>query len=443
MAGKVDLYNLGAVGVINTTSPVHGPDGALQSAQNAVPDTRGQQGAITKRDGLTAINSSSAGGTVKGVVNVGLLTTATVYVGTQNGSGLSNGWYKTTDAFATQPLLIDDSGGVGTVGVPHRNSGKANMIFLVNGENDKYTGVKAVVWQNKLYYAVSDLIYTQGTDSPPIYVFDGTFDREFVRVPVNPDAGQISYSMTHIMAEGNYLYVATHDAGDNFATHKGSVYRVDPVSGAILKLGATFPTGYVPFCLIWYQGRLWAGTYSEDSTKSGRVYTIRPGIDSAWTLDHTTTAGQGEVISMAVYNGNLYIGTRGSSGAAGLVKKRDSAGTWTTSQTGPSTSAIQGYVSLCVFGSNLYASYFDDTNNTWQIEKFNDSSWSTVNSGATEDMYYLFTDGTTLYALDGSMSGTATLLVSTNGTSWTARSTGSWSSPAAQWQTAYFGVMVL
>lgn len=442
--GKIDLYNLGSLGVDLTKSPIHGPDGSLTSCQNAVPNTRGETGGLAKRDGLVAINSSTAGGSVQGVIQVGLRLTQTVYVGLVNGGH----WYSSTDAFATQPTQTSGSGPPADVGSPTQVGSSSGGLFsaVVNTTNDtRLQGENATVWNNQLFYAGNPASaggFTQGTTAPNIRVFDGSVDREFALIPINPSSGVVSWAIFHMMTEANSLYVATQDSGAIGAT-LGSVYKLNPVTGGFTKLGATFPAGFPPFCLTWYQGKLWAGTFSGDATQSGRVYWIRPDIDTAWTLDNTSAAGQGEITAITQYAGNLYTANWGSTGLAGLVRRRDTAGTWTTSQTGPTTAAAQGYISLRVFGANLYASYFDNTNNTWQIEKFNDTSWSTVNSASLEDAYFLYTDGATLYAFDGSNSGSPTLLITTNGTSWTARSLGSWSSPAAAGQGSAFGVLTL
>ena len=436
MPGKVDLYNLGSVGVDLTKSKIHADDGSLLSSQNAVPDVRGEAGGLTKRDGLIAINSSTAGGSITGALDIPLpapaITSAaarrTLYIGgtRTNGSNLAVWW---PSYGGTYPTLV-----------PAAHSESANFpnpplysysVFTALQQSGRVlNGRFATVWDNKLYYAADaelDGGFTSGLNSPHIRVFKTTDidtaascnDRLFAQVPVNPDVAANSVTIVHMMTEGSYIYLTTHDAGSAFASHKGSVYRMDPKTGAFLKLGATFPTGYVPYCLTWWLGRLWAGTYSEDSAASGRVYFIRPGIDSTWTLDHTTTAGQGEIFALAAYKGELYAATGGSSGAAGLVKKRTTTGTWSTSQTGAGTGANQWYSSLVVFGTNLYAAYRNATGSANSIEKFDGSSWSSVETTNPGAPWQLETDNIRIFAIEMGAAGTGTYLHSTSGTSWT------------------------
>lgn len=438
MAGKIDLYNLGSVGVDLTKSDLHKDDGSLVSAQNAVPDNRGQAGGITKRDGLTAINGTTAGGSVQGAVHVPLPATKTLYLVGSSDGGANAEWASSTDSFATISTTEAadlDAGAVRAV---------SQLSDLQQGdvtptEVDYWAGNPVTTWKNKIVFANNRY---RGLVTQAVSVFDGTTYREIAQLPINPDVGAAAKGIIHLLGEGEYVYVAVWDAGTAKASHKGSVYRLSPTTGQWLKLGATFPTGFVPSALCWYLGRLWAGTYSEDRAESGRVYWIRPGIDSAWTLDHTTTAGQGEIFSLAVYKGELYAATRGDTGTAGLVKKRTTTGTWSTSLTGYSTARAQGYLSLCTFGANLYAAYYE-YNASSRISKFDGSSWSTVlDFSGTQHHYMLYTDGSIIVAQDiQNTTANDVLYTSANGSSWTDRSSVAGAS-AYDEQRPGFGVIV-
>ena len=70
MPGKLDLYNLGDVGVKLVDSPVHAADGSYTSAQNvSVSLVRGQHG-IRKRSGLALLTGTSMSGSVLSIINV-------------------------------------------------------------------------------------------------------------------------------------------------------------------------------------------------------------------------------------------------------------------------------------------------------------------------------------------------------------------------------------
>lgn len=70
MGGKLDLYNLGDLGVHLVETPVHSPDGSFTAAQNvAVSQDQGEHG-IRKRHGMSKFNSVAMVGSVVSLTNV-------------------------------------------------------------------------------------------------------------------------------------------------------------------------------------------------------------------------------------------------------------------------------------------------------------------------------------------------------------------------------------
>lgn len=413
MAGKINLYNLGTMGVDLTKSIIHADDGTLRKAQNAVPDPRGEFGGVSKRDGLGAINSTSAGGSVQGAIDVPLPATAKAFLGRTNAAGTAQGWNTSTDMFATASTTISS-------GVPANPADIFKMVDVWGGTTVAYFTRPYCVLDNRFYYAGNN--YTLGSTAPTIRVFNGVVDRDMIHLPANPDVGTTPpRGVLGMTAYRGLIYVSTWDGGTTSANFKGSVYELNPITGSLTKLGATFPTGILPGTLIPYLGKLWVGTISNDTAIAGRVYWIRFAGDTAFTLDHTTTIGRGEITDMAVYKGLLYVSTRGGGGNAGLVKVRSLAGVWSTSRTGPAATAINGYDSLMVFGDNLYAGFSDTTGADYYIEKFDNSSWSSVLTVNLTGFPMLFSFGGTLLAAN-MYYASGGLHTSTNGTSWTDRS---------------------
>lgn len=56
MPGKINLYNLGVVGVDIVSSPVHSPDGSYISAQNATSSPEDTEESLRKRPGMTRLS---------------------------------------------------------------------------------------------------------------------------------------------------------------------------------------------------------------------------------------------------------------------------------------------------------------------------------------------------------------------------------------------------
>jgi hypothetical protein len=180
----------------------------------------------------------------------------------------------------------------------------------------------------------------------------------------------------------------------------------------------------MPYALAWHMGRLWLGTNNGIGTV-GKIYWFRPGIDTAWTQDHaTSTDSAGGVLSMVSYRGNLMVGTDNAAASRGKVLQRTPAGVWSTSQSGSGGSAVvnNGYLSMVLFGTNLYASYWNkDTTAVSRIEKFDGSTWTLVFLGAGSNLkpfMQLAVDSNTLFGFGGSIGYSACVIRTDNGTSW-------------------------
>ena len=439
--GKLAAYNLGSVGVMVDRSALHMEDGAFASAQNAIPDHQGHEGGIQKRPGFARFNSTAGAGTIKGGIGLAIVLNATSINGTAltgassrktfwarattgTSLGASAGWWTSTDLFATTAGTISS----GTPANPRSAQISGFGTSVLAGYNG--SPGSGVVINNRFYYAAND--YTVNTSAPVIRVFDGTVDDEFLRIPLDPSTSATVYSagILSMLAVGETIYLTTNDQVSAGSGSGGRVFSLNPSTGALTQLGAKFTTDtaqddQVPYALEWYMGRLWVGTFNRNSGAgiAGRVYWIRPGIDTAWTLDHTT----GDTVSRGVaflksFQGQLYAGSC-TGGTSSVVEVRTSVGAWSTSLTVTNPITFHNAV---VFENNLYTSAHDTTTNETLIKKFDGSSWSTVHtttSGAEEVALPMcwVENGTLFFGGGGSDSGDAALLSSTDGSSWTSR----------------------
>lgn len=72
MGGKLNVYNLGDLGIDLVGSPIHIPDGALTQAQNAaVSQNQGEHG-LKKRLGMAKLNATAlnSGAAIVSIGNV-------------------------------------------------------------------------------------------------------------------------------------------------------------------------------------------------------------------------------------------------------------------------------------------------------------------------------------------------------------------------------------
>lgn len=72
MPGKINVYQLGDLGMDVVEGPLTDDDGCLGFAQNAVRSIVDGEGALKKRDGLSRLSTTASGGEVLALVNVSL-----------------------------------------------------------------------------------------------------------------------------------------------------------------------------------------------------------------------------------------------------------------------------------------------------------------------------------------------------------------------------------
>lgn len=437
MPGKLNLYNLGKLGVNVDKSPVHLEDGELTKSQNATRDALGVDGGLRKRPGLSRLNSV-ANSSFAGVTNLPFpySKTTTFYAAisatAEGGSSPSTIWRTSTNGTTWAAEIVQpnraqhiDRTGMGTVANdPHFADNKAIISF-----------------KDKLYYAGDDYIRypTASHTAPTIHCWDGTVDAVVARAPYNIATGASTnaQSILAMAAHRNLIYVSTFDGGST-PTLNGRVFSFDPVIGDVLTtgptaaVGATEFDGEIPYCLVSFLNRLWVGTHNTLAAGDSHVSFFRTGVDTAWTVD--ATFSNYNVHSLCVYNGQLYAGLGPNGGGAIKVKVRATDGTWSDSDsTGAGT--YSHYTALTVFGTNLYALLYDDSAaaaNRLKIRKFDGSSWSTVNTITSASrtqhlpgmglsvggaLYFTAAEGDGSAAVDANSDGI--ILRSTNGTAWT------------------------
>jgi hypothetical protein len=329
----------------------------------------------------------------------------------------THGWYYSTANFGGDVYVVDSTDR------PVNPRKWSQIATFATGATNMLGGSPgaAAVKNNRLYYAAGN--YTTSTDLPPIRILKGGSDYQLATVP-KTDSGGVPYTIISMLAANDTIYVATIDSGSSSADWLGRVFEFDTKSGQMTKLGATFPTGHIPYALEFHNGRLWVGTHKQTAAGVGRVYYFRPGIDTDWTLDLTLASGN--VACMRGFQGQLYIGTTNAAASRGLVRQRTTAGVWSTVQTGSGGTAKDGngYIALTEFSDKLYASYWnDDTTPVSKIEKSSDgSSWSTSYTGASgtnRPFIGLVSDSSYLFAVGGGTARTAALVRTPDGTTWT------------------------
>ena len=447
MAAKLNVYNLGKLGVNVDKDQTHLEDGELLKAQNAVRDPLGVDGGIRKRAGLLKINSIAAAGSVQGFVPVPLAKPTTRrFIFGRYTNDTSSGWNTSTDGWTTSPTTGGPDTFDATNAVPRAPTKIWTSLADVSGRQYHHAGRAGVVYRNRFFYAGND--YTVGTSAPTIHVWDGTTDYVLAHIPDNPDAtGATSSAVLCMIAANQRIYLTTYDGGlYSTNTVKARVFELNSENGALVQLGSRFPispdAARVPYGLAWHMGRIWVGTYTGGISATGKTYFLRPGIDSDWTLDNTG-AGNTTMGNFFSFQGQLYIAHLSDALSGAIVRVRSTLGAYSTSKTAALNEggavpimadfgAYNHFGALAVFNGALYAAYFNQIaagTRYARVYKFDGTTWTTVyfpagDADAAVPYHGAFVHNNILYmwsspAYNGAGTEVNRLIYTSDGASWT------------------------
>src|SRR3990167_193086 len=369
---KLSLKDIGGGGVNRVKGPLQLADNELTVAQNAefiLNEATGGVGVLSKRGGLSVLNSSALAGSVTGMFGLPLDTTytRTLYAARQTED--SNTWTRTTNGTSwtdtTSPIACN-----------------ATDKFTDNTNN--LCARRAMSFKNFIIYG-SDA-YTQDTDNPEIAIWDGTDAFTMTVIPLGPSGnGSPPFVITDWLTANGTIFIAVSDPGGSSPDLAGRVLSLDITTGVLRQIATGFGngtgemTGGSPACLAFYMNQLWVGLNGSATTNGiGKVVRCYPGIETAWTSDVSTLVSH--VTSLVAFKGDLYASTRSSvSGGATISKRSVTAGTWATQVTsGAGADGTGHYDCLHVFSSALYAVEYHTTTPLIHIVTSTDgASWST------------------------------------------------------------------
>lgn len=388
MAGSLTNYNFGGDGVNLVKDPLQLGDAEATQLQNAelVPDqSKGGEGSLSKRGGLGALNGSALGGAVYGGISLPLQTTFTRTLYASLGTYDSNTWTKTTNGTSWTD-----------VSTPARATKHDNTNYEVIGTAAQAGSHRGCAFKTLMIYPgagyTSDVGTPGNNTSLPLVGWNGTESFTITTMPVGSSSsdGNYPFSMTDMLQANGKVYFALHDPV-NSGSKKGRVMMFNPATNELSQVATPFGfgTGFhaagAPSCLAWHQGQLFVGLDDGDGTANvGKVLRCYPDIDTDWTVDVSTLTGYPK--SLCVYQGDLYVGMRGNAtNDAKVYKRSQSTGAWAASDT-TTTSGIDYYGALTVYGDDLYAVVFSDGGtDVLLIRKLSSGSWSSDRDVASLD----------------------------------------------------------
>lgn len=330
----------------STTGPLPGSGGGDSTGTGTGAGTGGGAAGV----GVGPSSGGSGGGGGGG----GHTGKRTVYLGRRTTSatktGASQGWWATDNPSAAGVVAGATVITGGSPMNPVSIAGDATIESDVHPW-DELAGCpgRACVLNNKLYYAADN--YTPDTDNLPIRVWDGVTDNLYTTIPAAAhDAALNSRPVFRVLSMcpntvglASFIYCTVETdrtLGSTFG-RSGRVFQIDLSGNVVSELGplasgdSVWPesTGHIPYALCMHAGKLWVGTNNITGVSGtvGKIYSIRPGIDFAWVLEHSMAEGTG-VGFLQSYGGELFAGVfrTGSGAATVLVEGRDTLGNWTS-----------------------------------------------------------------------------------------------------------------
>src|SRR5512146_780435 len=215
MAGELANYDFGGQGVNLVKNPLQLADGEatqLQNAEYVQDQSLGGRAALSKRGGLAALNASAMGGSVVGMLGLGLKTTYTRTLYAAKGSAGANTFMTSTDGTtwantSTPPAL-----------------GDLDKFTDENGARDARRMVGT-----KTFIVYSGNGYTKSSDKPIAVLFDGTNGFTVTDIPYGPSAtaNTPAFAITDWLVARGKLYLAVHDPGGTAPNMCGRVMKLD------------------------------------------------------------------------------------------------------------------------------------------------------------------------------------------------------------------------
>jgi hypothetical protein len=373
MAGKILNFGFGVDGVNLVTDPLKLKVTEATQLQNAelVPnESTGGLGALTQRAGLEALNSSPLTGSVLGIFGWPLKTTVTktlyaakqtedasTFVRSTNGSS----WTSTSSPLApvTDAYFADNS----NVRTARRFSGFKGLLVYPGGS------------------------YTQDTDNPTVCTWDGTDAFTVTKIPVGSgDSSAAPFVIVDQLTVGDKLYLAVSDPGGGSPDFAGRVLQLNLTTGKIRQVASSFGndsgqmSGGGPSCMCFYQDQLFVGLNGSATTNGiGKIVRCYPDVDETWTADVSNLVSH--PVSMIGHAGGIFVGTKSSATTGAQVYLRsNSALTWGSEITSGGGADGNGhYGALAVYNNELYAVEYHDTTPIIHVKKRDSAGvWTTV-----------------------------------------------------------------
>lgn len=389
-----------------------------------------------------------------------------IVIGRGNNSGTSGsnggiGWFVSSKGLADTAVAVTKTTGLqpacivayppttvfaGSNGTPSVYHPASGYLFYAAG-HDQPSGTATTI--RKVNGATDSLVAT---------IAVSTVDAAFSNGNHLTGQNRQHVSDMHLGYDG-FIYISLKDrAGgqDVNNLNYGRVFKMNPTTGTVSDVTVTAPA-MLPYVTTFFDGKIFWGSFDLAASEvtavltSANFYATNADFTGSVVDQGLTPSAGGGVVTCALpfpsndpSNQILFVGT-GSNGAAFnaiFTRQRGVAGgvNWLGGSpligSGGAATAGNNFPSLCEFGGNLYASFYNP-GQIAKIYKFTPDysglaadgfwngagTWTTAATLAITTSYTLFADDGVLYAIGQlGFGGTQGAYVSTDGATWTDKS---------------------
>ncbi len=186
---------------------------------------------------------------------------------------MASGWWKSTFANLALGSPVDFE----VITPPSAPRGYPKLASIATGAGLFLGGNPCINIGDVVYYASDD--YTQNTDRPPVYRWDGRLSTLVTEAPyitgTTPAKAILSLCSDDA---GTSIYYSTWDSGTTSSDFTGRVFKFEIATGLTTTLDSTtFVSGKLPYGLVWFNDAVYVGVTKQNPSTTTEVFKLSVG----------------------------------------------------------------------------------------------------------------------------------------------------------------------
>ena len=262
---------------------------------------------------------------------------------------------------------------------------------VMGGTTGDYGLMSMALYKDKLYIGTMNTTASLTSTGSKILVFDGSSWTAITKATMGADANDVYLYYMAVYNDGLYigtrnLTAATDATGSKLIKYNGSAWSI--ITKATMG-GVAADTGMKSLAV--YEGSLYVGTANATAATNATAAKVIQLATTVWSVITKATMGgvaaDVAMLSMAVYNGKLYVGTQNVTAAVDATASKllvFSGNAWLTiikSVMGGATTDTY-FECMAIYNGKLYVSSYNATaavdTTACKLFQFNQMVWATI-----------------------------------------------------------------